>query len=104
MELYTREESREEWRQARRSAFIQDVLGAFTQRSAELLPFEVVRQELHLRDARYLGLHDVPLDRIVGSVGRSEDFTRAFFPRHESVGRRWLTRGVDLSGTASCPI
>ena len=104
MELYTREESREEWRQARRSAFIQDVLGAFTQRSAELLPFEVVRQELHLRNARYLGLHDVPLDRIVGSVGRSEDFTRAFFPRHESVGRRWLTRGVDLSGTASCPI
>jgi hypothetical protein len=104
MELYAREDSREEWRQARRSAFIQDVLGAFTQRSAELLPFEVVRQELHLRNARYLDLDDVPLDRIVGSVGRSEDFTRAFFLRHESVGCRWLTRGVDLSGTASCPI
>jgi hypothetical protein len=34
--------SKLEWEQARRTAFIQDVLGAFTERSVDLLPFEEV--------------------------------------------------------------
>ncbi|MDH4138850.1 MAG: hypothetical protein OEW09_19365, partial [Anaerolineae bacterium] len=78
-----------EWEQARRAAFVQDVLGAFTQRPADLLPFEEVRQKLQLRNVRYLGLQDVPLDHIVGSVGRYQDFTRAFFPRWDDLQDRW---------------
>jgi hypothetical protein len=31
----------------------------------------------------------VPIDRIVGSVGRYQDFTRAFLPRGEHLRRRW---------------
>ncbi|MEJ2211067.1 MAG: hypothetical protein P8129_18790 [Anaerolineae bacterium] len=78
-----------EWEQARRTAFVQDVLGAFTQRQANLLPFEEVRCSLHLRNAQYLGLQDVPLDQIAGSVGRYQDFTRAFFPRRGIARDRW---------------
>lgn len=78
-----------EWEQARRSAFVQQVLAAFTQRSTDLLPFEDVRQGLHLSTMHYLGLQDVPLDHIVGSVGRYRDFTRAFFPRQASLRERW---------------
>jgi hypothetical protein len=81
--------SKQEWEQARRTAFIQDVLGAFTERSVDLLPFEQVRQKLHLLNARYLGLQEVPLDHIVGSVGRSRDFTRTFFPRVAGLQDRW---------------
>ena len=81
--------SRQEWEQARRTAFIQDVLGAFTERSVDLLPFEEVRQKLHLLNARYLGLQEVPLDHIVGSVGRSRDFTLTFFPREAGLQDRW---------------
>ena len=83
----------QEWKQARQAAFTQDVLTAFTRRPADLLPFEEVRQKLQLRHVRYLGLQDVPLDHIVGSVGRYQDFNRAFFPRQEGVGERW--RRVD---------
>jgi len=83
----------QEWKQARRAAFAQDVLSAFTHRPADLLPFEDVRQKLQLHNVRYLGLEDVPLDQIVGSVGRYMDFTRAFFPRQDSMQDRW--RRVD---------
>ena len=69
-----------EWEQARRAAFVQDVLATFTQRPTDLLPFEEVRQKLQLGNVRYLGLQDIPLDHIVGSVGRYQDFTRAFSP------------------------
>jgi dienelactone hydrolase len=80
----------QKWNQARRHAFTQDILAAFSGRPVDLLPFEDVRQKLNLRNARYLGLQDVPLDQIVGSVGRYRDFTRAFFPRPRGdMGQRW---------------
>ncbi|MEE8390078.1 MAG: acetylxylan esterase [Anaerolineae bacterium] len=93
MSLETRE-----WEQARRSAFVQDVIAAFTRRPADLLPFEEVRQKLHLSNVRYLGLQDVPLDHIAGSVGRYQDFTRAFFPRQDGIRDRWQ-RIVQLTTT-----
>jgi hypothetical protein len=88
----------EDWRHARRSAFVQDVLAAFTHRPADLLPFEEVRHKLHLSNMQYLGLQDVPVDHIVGSVGRYQDFTRAFFPRRDNLRQRW--RSVDQLVTA----
>ncbi|GAB4541087.1 MAG: hypothetical protein Kow0063_31570 [Anaerolineae bacterium] len=77
------------WEKARRRAFVQDVLAVFTQRPADLLPFEEVRRKLQLKRVRELGLQDVPLDHIVGSVGRYHDFNRAFFPRQEGLKERW---------------
>ena len=85
---YATPESRE-WRQARQSAFIQDVLAAFTRRSVDLISFEHVHQKLQLSNLRYLDLQTVPLDQIVGSVGRYADFTRAFFPRQDHLQQRW---------------
>jgi hypothetical protein len=98
---YATAESRE-WRQARHSAFVQDVLAAFTRRSADLMSFEDVHQKLQLRSLHYLDLQEVPLDQIVGSVGRYTDFTRAFFPRQDHLQERWqrieelLATGRDL--------
>lgn len=81
-------ESRE-WRQARRTAFVEEALSVLTPRSAALMSFEQVHERLHLKNVRYLDLQDVPIDRIVGSVGRYQDFTRAFFPRGDHLRGRW---------------
>ena len=78
-----------DWENARRTAFAQDVLAVLTHRPADLLPFEEVRERLHLHTLSYCGLQDVPLDQIVGSVGRYQDFTRAFFPRQDALQERW---------------
>jgi len=78
-----------EWQQARKAAFAQDVLDSLARRPSDLLPFEEVRQHLRLYHKRYRGLQDVPLDQIVGSVGRYRDFTRAFLPRQDGLENRW---------------
>jgi hypothetical protein len=87
-EIYETSESRD-WKQARRSAFVQEVLSIFTQRPLGLMSFEQVQQQLQLDNVHYLDLQDVPLDLIVGSVGRYTDFTRAFFPRTDHLQQRW---------------
>jgi hypothetical protein len=74
---------------ARRRAFVQDILASLRNAPADLLPFDQVRQKLHLDSQTYRGLEDVPLDRIVGSVGRYFDFNRAFLPRHSASRQRW---------------
>ncbi len=81
--------SSERWKHARRSAFVQDALGTLTQRPGGLLSFEQVSQKLKLGSVRYMDAQEVPLERIVGSVGRYADFTRAFLPRTEHLQERW---------------
>ncbi len=80
---------RREWRMARRSAFIEETLAVLRQRPAALMSFDQVYERLQLKNVRYMDLQDVPVDRIVGSVGRYTDFTRAFFPRGEHLRHRW---------------
>jgi hypothetical protein len=74
---------------AHRWAFFQDVLSAMRYQPADLLPFEVVQEKLELGHKSYLGLQQIPLNKIVGSVGRYEDFTRSFMPRKTHTRPRW---------------
>ncbi len=96
-----RQESRE-WNQARRTAFVEEALAVLMRRPDDLLSFDQVHDRLQLRHVHYLALQEVPMDHIVGSVGRYQDFTRAFFPRGEHLRRRWqnierlLTTGKGL--------
>jgi hypothetical protein len=92
-----------QWQQARRAAFVQDVLAVFSRRPAALLPFDEVHRKLKLGNVHYLGLQDVPLAHIVGSVGRYQDFTRAFLPRQAGLQDRWQRIDRLLAGGASLP-
>jgi hypothetical protein len=74
---------------ARRSALIQDLLAHFRKRPADLLPFDEVRERLHLKRVADRGVQEVPVDRIVGTVQRERDFNRAFLPRDEALRDRW---------------
>jgi hypothetical protein len=74
---------------ARRRAVLADLLRPLLGRPLDLLPFEEVRERLHLRHLVDRGVGEVPLERIVGSLGREREFTRAFLPRHEALRERW---------------
>jgi hypothetical protein len=55
---------------------------------------------LRLHSQRSLGLQNVPLNKIVGSVGRYNDFTRTFLPKKSVNPERWsqldaLARGME---------
>ncbi|GAH15384.1 unnamed protein product, partial [marine sediment metagenome] len=84
-------ESLRDFDRSRRKAFFQTILSLIKSKSIDLLPFEEVRKQLRLRNPQYRGLQEVPLDQIVGSVGRYRDFTRTFLPRSDGLRERWAT-------------
>jgi nucleotide-binding universal stress UspA family protein len=90
-----------DFRDARRRAALEQIMARLTGKSADLLSFEEVRQKLKLTSRGTRQLKEIPLDAIVGSVGRYTDFTRSFLPRQDSDEGRWagVKRAVtDLSG------
>ncbi len=54
-----------------------------------LLPLDEVQDRLGLFAQHYGGLKPIPVDKIVGSVGRSHEFDEEFLPRTERLKERW---------------
>lgn len=73
----------------RSKAFFSEILSLLRGQSAELLAFDEVRARLRLREESYKGLHDIPLEKIIGSVGRHKDFTSKFLPKTFEMKERW---------------
>ena len=89
---------------ARQRASIQEILARITGRSTQLLSYEDVAQKLKLRIRTERGLQHIPLDAIVGSVGRYTDFTRTFLPRRADDQERWAgVRAAFLEEGAGLP-
>lgn len=82
-------EAEQSFEHARRQAFLEGVVGQLRGRTTSLLPFDQVKEQLGLQPASDRGLREIPLDNIVGSVGRYREFTRSFLPRDDSIRERW---------------
>jgi hypothetical protein len=85
------EQSDRDFSRARRRAFLRRI-GAYLRRdpgSNQLLSFDEVKGALGVVSQVYLGLREVPVSKIVGSVGRHRDFDRAFLPSKPDLGTRW---------------
>lgn len=78
-----------DFRRARRQAAMEQILARLSGETADLLSYEDVRKKLKPRESGKRKLEDVPLDAIVGSVGRYSDFTRSFLPKRDSTQERW---------------
>jgi hypothetical protein len=79
----------QDFQSARQRAAVQEILARVTGRSTRLLSYEDVAQKLKLRARTERGIQNIPLDAIVGSVGRYSDFTRTFLPRRSDDRDRW---------------
>lgn len=88
---------------ARMRAFWNEVASLVRGKPAELLSFEEVRARLRLREENYMGLLDVPLDQILGSVGRYRDFTSGFLPRTAKMQDRWSRIYAQATGLTGLP-
>jgi hypothetical protein len=83
------------------------LMGRIRGRNPHLLPFHQVAGDLTTAQTIYRGLHDIPLQRIVGSAGRDKEFTRSFYPltREQRQKERWRTAfALALSGAGYPPI
>jgi nucleotide-binding universal stress UspA family protein len=86
---------------ARRRAALEEIIARMRGKSIDLLSYEDVRQKLKAGASMPRGLQDIPLDAIVGSVGRYADFTRRFLPRRDSDKNRWArvkAKVTDMEG------
>lgn len=96
-------EARDDFRRARRSANLEEVLSRLTGKSSELLCYADVRQQLKATETPGRTLKDIPLNAIVGSVGRCGDFTRSFLPQHDSDEERWAKVEMAMLDQAGLP-
>jgi nucleotide-binding universal stress UspA family protein len=78
-----------DFQSARMKAGIQEVLARITGKSTQLLSYDEVADKLKLRARTERGMQHIPLDAIVGSVGRYTDFTRTFLPLSDNDQERW---------------
>lgn len=76
--------------EARRQAAVSQIRAWFSGADNQLIPFEVIRAQLREQNPYYVGIIQVPVDKIIGSVGRYQDFTREFLPLNNSMRERWV--------------
>src|SRR5918912_1648830 len=87
---------------ARRRAFYGRVAARLRRECGRLLAFDEVVEGRLAHNRRRLGLREVEVSKIVGSVGRTAAFDRGFMPKKASLEERWkrvdraLHRGLDL--------
>jgi hypothetical protein len=89
---------------ARMRAMREDLLARLTGKYADLLPYEAVAHIL--KAYQQLGqrrLEMIPLNKIVGSVGRYRDFTRSFMPREAISSERWSAIDRAINTQAGVP-
>ena len=80
----------EAFSQARRRGLFRRILEFFRGAQPDsLLSFDEVRAKLKVRGQHYAGLQTIPLDSIAGSVGRYQEFNRAFLPAQDFIRERW---------------
>ena len=102
---YTSAMAVEHFRRAWRHAHMQDIITRLTGRTNDLLSYEEVRHQLKGSMTGQRELHDIPIQAIVGSVGRYTEFTRTFLPRMEHDRQRWISvLGVMQSPAGAPPI
>ncbi len=78
-----------DFRDARRKANLQALWARLSRQSNELLSYEEVQKKLQLTGGVPRGLQDIPIDHIIGSVGRYRDFSRDFLPLTDTDEERW---------------
>ena len=93
----------EQFHRARRQAAVESLLARLSGSSTDLLSYNEVVDKLGVSGQSPGGLRQIPVDAIVGSVSRYQDFTRTFLPRNEADEDRWVSVGSAASVIGDLP-
>lgn len=88
--MTVRSEASQDFDRAVAKGFWRRVIKRLKGETNELLPFNEVRERFPLQGQHYVGLRTIPINYIVGSVGRYNDFDRAFLPIQKHTKNRWV--------------
>ncbi len=95
----------DDYRIARRRAAVQELLSRLfgDAKDLELLSYDDVRKQLQAVEKSTERLEEIPLDSIVGSVGRYHDFTRKYLPKASIDRGRWARVMASFQGMKGLP-
>lgn len=82
--------AKSDFEKAHFKSFWNEILSKMRQTNNQLLPFDEIRKILPLEGQYDLGMKVIPIDHIVGSVNRFNDFDRAFLPKDQHNRDRWV--------------
>jgi len=88
---------------AHRKASLKSAISHLTGEKIDLLSYGEVLKSLRLQGQVERGRQEIPLDKIIGSVGRYTDFTRDFLPRKSSDSQRWVSVKVATESLMGVP-
>jgi nucleotide-binding universal stress UspA family protein len=96
-------EAVQEFRTARLQSSMEQIRAALKGKSVDLLSYDEVREKIGAIETSQRELKNIPLDAIVGSVGRYTDFTRSFFPLQAEDQDRWARVRIQAENTLGLP-
>jgi nucleotide-binding universal stress UspA family protein len=80
-----------DFKEAHRQASLKTVMSKIFGHHSDLYSYDEVLKKLRMRGQVQRGIEEIPLDAIIGSVGRYTDFTRDFLPKRSSDSDRWAS-------------
>ena len=79
----------EDFSKAKQRAHLQTVFNTLSWKNTRLLSFYEVTALLKPKNETYRGMQTIEVSKIIGSEGRYQDFSSAFYPKKEMLRRRW---------------
>ncbi len=86
-------QTNEDFEKARSRGRMQSLLSSLSWKNSDLLSLYAVTELIKPKNETYLGMRTIPVNQIIGSEGRYQDFSLAFYPKKELLRSRW--RSVD---------
>jgi hypothetical protein len=83
--------AREDFNKAKTRAVFQQILSIIEPEKEKLLSLEEMRKLIPSKGESYRGIQTVDIDKIVGSEGRYQDFSKQFLPKKEHLRNRWIS-------------
>lgn len=89
MNTYTQSQAEDDFNKARNKALFHEIQNFLNPDKGKLLSFHDVKKILKPKNEVYAGIQTVPIERIVGSEGRYQDFDNHFLPKTGMLRTRW---------------
>ncbi len=99
---FTRDAAYADFENAFRKGFWRALVAWLTMSENRLLPFDEVLRRYELKGQHSIGMQVVPIEKVVGSVGRYRDFDNIFLPRQMRTRDRWIS--IDQAHLTDTPL
>jgi len=88
-DLMIKEKTKEDFDKAYFEGIFRNIVSKIKGESNSLLSFSEIVKIVKIKNETYKGMRYVPIEDIVGSEGRYNDFTREFLPERKNLRNRW---------------